>query len=46
MRSRTGVRDIEHIQECSDLHLLGVIPHIGLGEVKNKISATFGEPDQ
>ncbi len=38
--------DIEHIEECSDLHLFGVIARLRFREVENKIGATFGEPDQ
>ena len=46
VRSGAGVGNIEQIQKCGDLHLLGVIARIGFREVENEIGAAFGESEQ
>jgi hypothetical protein len=43
VRSGAGVGDIEQVQECSDLHLLGVVARIGFGEVEDEVGVAFGE---
>jgi hypothetical protein len=46
VRSGAGVGDLEQIQECRDLHLLGVVAGIGFREVEDQIGVAFGEPEQ
>ena len=38
--------NLEQIQECGDLHLLGVVAGVGFGEVEDEIGAAFCEPEQ
>ena len=40
--ARAGVRDLEKVQERSDVHLLGVVAGIGFGQIEDEICAAPG----
>ena len=46
VRPRAGVGDLEQVEECSDVHVLGVVAGVGFGEVEDEVGVAFGEREQ
>ena len=46
VRAGAGVGDLEQVEKCGDLHLLGVVAGVGFGEVEDEVGVAFGEPEQ